>query len=190
MGKSYSLYILFSLFIFQIVGCAPAAVVTAPVTLADRRASEIQYIDQKIEIKAILETQDIDQEDNLSFVSYNQIVLLTGEASSKEIVKKVADKIISFQNVKEIKNFIKVQPKVSSFRSRAEDVLITSNVKSRLFIKENETKLFPLHVKVYTERQEVYLMGILNQKEAEYAIKIAKSSRGVKKVIPLFEIIN
>jgi osmotically-inducible protein OsmY len=47
-----------------------------------------------------------------------------------------------------------------------------------------------LHVKVYTERQEVYLMGILNQKEAEYAIKIAKSSRGVKKVIPLFEIIN
>ena len=190
MGKSYSLYILFSLIFFQIVGCAPAAVVTAPVTLSDRRASEIQYIDQKIEIKAMLETQDIDQEDNLSFVSYNQIVLLTGEASSQETIKKVADKITSLQNVKEIKNFIKVQPKVSSFRSRAEDVLITSNVKSRLFIKENETKLFPLHVKVYTERQEVYLMGILYQKEAEYAIKIAKSSRGVKKVIPLFEIIN
>ena len=56
MGKSYSLYILFSLIFFQIVGCAPAAVVTAPVTLSDRRASEIQYIDQKIEIKAILET--------------------------------------------------------------------------------------------------------------------------------------
>ena len=178
MCKSYSLYILFSLIIFQIVGCAPAAVVSAPITLADRRASEIQYIDQKIEIKAILETQDIDQEDNLSFVSYNQIVLLTGEASSQEIVTKVADKIASLQSVKEIKNFIKVQPKVSSFRSKAEDILITSNVKSRLFIKENETKLFPLHVKVYTERQEVYLMGILNQKEAEYAIKIAKSSRG------------
>jgi osmotically-inducible protein OsmY len=110
MCKSYSLYILFSLIIFQIVGCAPAAVVSAPVTLADRRASEIQYIDQKIEIKAILETQDIDQEDNLSFVSYNQIVLLTGEASSQEIVTKVADKIASLQNVKEIKNFIKVQP--------------------------------------------------------------------------------
>ena len=91
MCKSYSLYILFSLIIFQIVGCAPVAVVSAPVTFADRRASEIQYIDQKIEIKAILETQDVDQEDNLSFVSYNQIVLLTGEASSQEIVTKVAD---------------------------------------------------------------------------------------------------
>ena len=106
MCKSYSLYILFSLIIFQIVGCAPAAVVTAPVTLADRRSSEVLYIDQKIEIKAILETQDIDQEDNLSFVSYNQIVLLTGEASSQEIIKEVGDKIASFQNVKEIKNFM------------------------------------------------------------------------------------
>ena len=190
MCKSYNLYILFSLVIFQLIGCAPVAVVSGPVTFADRRATEIQYIDQKIEIKAMLETQDIDQEDNLSFVSYNQIVLLTGEAKSQEIVKKVEDKIASLENVKEIKNFINVQPKISSLKSRAEDVLITSNVKSRLFIKENETKLFPMHVKVFTQRQEVYLMGILNQKEAEYAIKIAKSSRGVKKVIPLFEIIK
>ena len=51
-----------------------------------------------------------------------------------------------------------------------------------------ESKLSPLHVKVVTERQEVYLMGILNAKEADDAIEIAKSSKGVKKVIPLFEI--
>jgi len=31
-------------------------------------------------------------------------------------------------------------------------------------------------------------MGILSEEEAASAIKIAKSSRGVKKVIPLFEI--
>jgi osmotically-inducible protein OsmY len=31
-------------------------------------------------------------------------------------------------------------------------------------------------------------MGILNAKEADDAIEIAKSSKGVKKVIPLFEI--
>ena len=41
MCKSFSLYILFSLIIFQIVGCAPAAVVSAPVAFADRRATEI-----------------------------------------------------------------------------------------------------------------------------------------------------
>ena len=31
-------------------------------------------------------------------------------------------------------------------------------------------------------------MGILNQQEADKAISIAESSRGVKKVVPLFEI--
>jgi len=34
------------------------------------------------------------------------------------------------------------------------------------------------------------LMGILNQQEADSAISISQSSRGVKKVIPLFEIDN
>ena len=48
MCKSYSLYILFSLFIFQIVGCAPAAVVTAPVTLADRRAQKYSTLIKKL----------------------------------------------------------------------------------------------------------------------------------------------
>ena len=33
-------------------------------------------------------------------------------------------------------------------------------------------------------------MGILNQQEADKAILIAQSSRGVKKVVPLFEIDN
>jgi hypothetical protein len=33
-------------------------------------------------------------------------------------------------------------------------------------------------------------MGILNQQEVDKAISIAQSSRGVKKVVPLFEIVN
>ena len=190
MVKSYYFYILFSLTIFQLVGCAPVAIVSAPVAFADRRLAEVQYIDQKIEIKAILETQELYEDSNITFLSYNQTVLLAGEGRSQKIIDAVENKIKSLQEVKVTKNFIIVQSKNSSIKSRAEDTLITSNVKSRLFLKENKTKLFPMHVKVYTERQEVYLMGILNSKEAELAIQIAKSSRGVKKVIPLFEIIN
>ena len=76
----------------------------------------------------------------------------------------------------------------SSLKSKASDAITTSNVVSRLFVNESKSKLSPLHVKVVTERQEVYLMGLLNSKEVEDAIKIAKSSKGVKKVIPLFEI--
>ena len=188
MVKSYKFYILFSLIALHLVACAPVAVVSAPTSYSDRRTVETQFIDQKIEIKAILDAQDIYAGSNVSFVSYNQMVVITGEVRSQEIKDLVANKIQEIESVKDVKNFLLVHPEDSSLKSEANDTLITANIKSRLFIQEKETKLFPLHVKVFTERQTVYLMGILSEEEAASAIKIAKSSRGVKKVIPLFEI--
>ena len=192
MHKSYSFYFLFLLLISQLVSClattAPA-VPGGPLANADRRAAEIIYIDQKLEFKTILETQDINENDNLTFVSFNQIVLITGEVPDEQIKAKVEEAVKNIEGVKEVKNFLLIGM-TSSLKSKATDVITTSNVVSRLFFNESkfESKLSPLHVKVITERQEVYLMGILNAKEAEDAIEIAKSSKGVRKVIPLFEI--
>ena len=80
----------------------------------------------------------------------------------------------------------------NTVRGIANDVAITSNVVSRVFTedKKNQIPLSILHLKVFTEQGAVYLMGILNQQEADKAILIAQSSRGVKKVVPLFEIDN
>ena len=192
MHKSYSFYFLFLLLISQLVSClattAPA-VPGGPLVNADRRAAEIIYIDQKLEFKTILETQDINENDNLTFVSFNQIVLITGEVPDEQTKAKVEEAVKNIEGVKEVKNFLLIGM-TSSLKSKATDVITTSNVVSRLFFNESkfESKLSPLHVKVITERQEVYLMGILNVKEAEDAIEIAKSSKGVRKVIPLFEI--
>ena len=193
MHKSYSFYFLFLLLISQLVSClattAPSAVVAGPVGYVDRRASEVIYIDQKLEFKTILETQDINENDNLTFVSFNQIVLITGEVPDEQTRAKVEETVKNIEGVKEVKNFLLIGMN-SSLKSKATDVITTSNVLSRLYFNESnfESKLSPLHVKVVTERQEVYLMGILNAKEAEDAIEVAKSSKGVKKVIPLFEI--
>ena len=192
MIKSYSFYFLFLLLISQLVSCiattAPA-VTGGPVAFADRRTTEVIYIDQKLEFKTILETQDINENDNLTFVSFNQIVLITGEVPNEQTKAKVEDTVKNIEGVKEVKNFLLIGMN-SSLKSKATDVITTSNVVSRLYFNESkfESKLSPLHVKVVTERQEVYLMGILNAKEAEDAIEVAKSSKGVKKVIPLFEI--
>ena len=192
MHKSYSFYFLFLLLISQLVSCiattAPA-VTGGSVGYADRRASEVIYIDQKLEFKTILETQDINENDNLTFVSFNQIVLITGEVPDEQTKAKVEETVKNIEGVKEVKNFLLIGMN-SSLKSKATDVITTSNVVSRLYFNESkfESKLSPLHVKVVTERQEVYLMGILNAKEADDAIEVAKSSKGVKKVIPLFEI--
>jgi osmotically-inducible protein OsmY len=192
MHKSYSFYFLFLLLISQLISCiattAPA-VTGGPIAFADRRTTEVIYIDQKLEFKTILETQDINENDNLTFVSFNQTVLITGEVPDEQTKAKVEEAVKKIKGVKEVKNFLLIGMN-SSLKSKGTDVITTSNVVSRLYFNESkfESKLSPLHVKVVTERQEVYLMGILNAKEAEDAIAIAKSSSGVKKVIPLFEI--
>jgi len=192
MHKSYSFYLLLLLLISQLGGCLAStapAISSGPIGYTDRRPAEVIYIDQKLEFKAIIETQDINENDNLTFVSFNQIVLITGEVPNEQTKAKVEEVVKNIQGVKEIKNYLFIGMN-SSLKSKATDVITTSNVISRLYFNEFnfESKLSPLHVKVVTERQEVYLMGILNTKEADDAIEIAKSSKGVKKVIPLFEI--
>ena len=93
------------------------------------------------------------------------------------------------ENVKKVNNYMTVGPE-NTVRGIANDIAITSNVISRVFAEDekDQTPLSILHLKVFTEEGAVYLMGILNQQEADKAISIAQSSRGVKKVVPLFEI--
>ncbi len=95
------------------------------------------------------------------------------------------------KNVKKVENFMIVGPE-NTVRGIANDIAITSNVISRAFVEDDkdEASVSIFHWKVFTEESVVYLMGILNQKEANSAVEIARSSRGVKKVVPLFEIDN
>jgi|TARA_B110000967_G_scaffold78736_1_gene81381 osmotically-inducible protein OsmY len=194
MIKSYKLFILIFLFITQLSGCAAvgiAGVVVPPLSFADRRSTETQIIDQKVEFKSIIQTQEIYKEANVSFVSYNRTLIITGEVPSDQLKIKIEDLAKNIDGVKDIKNFLLVGEN-SSLKSQGLDVVLTANVKSRLFINTNKgqykDKLSPTHVKVFSERQEVYLMGLLTKEEADAAILIAKSSKGSKKIIPLFEI--
>ncbi|MDC0423221.1 BON domain-containing protein [Methylophilaceae bacterium] len=194
MTKSYKLFILIFLFITQLAGCAAVgvtSVVAPPLSFADRRSTEIQIIDQRVEFKAIIEMQETYNEANVSFVSYNQTLIITGEVPSDELKNKLEDLAKNIKGVKNIKNFLLVG-KNSSLRSQGLDLIATANVKSRLFINTNKgqykDKVSPTHIKVFSERQEVYLMGLVTQEEANTAITIAKSSKGAKKIIPLFEI--
>ena len=79
MIKSYNFFILIFLFITQLVGCAAVGVtgvVAPPLSFADRRSTEIQIIDQRVEFKAIIEMQETYNEANVSFVSYNQTLII------------------------------------------------------------------------------------------------------------------
>ena len=121
---------------------------------------------------------------------------ISKDYDGKLIVAKInIDEILSIvtnmENVKKVDNYMTVGPE-NTVRGIVNDIAITSNVVSRVFAEDgkDQTALSILHLKVFTEEGVVYLMGILNQQEVDKAISIAQSSRGVKKVVPLFEIVN
>jgi len=171
--------------------CAATGILGGSTSYVDRRTTESQITDEKLEWQTVLKTQDIEGEFRANFVSYNQIVLITGQAPNQEIIDKVFNIVTNMENVRKVENYMIVGPE-NTIRGIANDIAITSNVISRAFVDENkdQASVSIFHWKVFTEEAVVYLMGILNQEEADKAVAIAKSSRGVKKVVPLFEIDN
>ena len=125
MTKSYKLFILIFLFITQLAGCAAVgvvAVVSPPLSFADRRSTETQIIDQKNEFKAIIEIQETYDDANVSFVSYNQTLVITGETPTEELKIKIETLAKNIDGVKIVKNFLLIG-KNSSLWSKGLDVI-------------------------------------------------------------------
>ena len=171
-------------------GCA-AGILGIPTSYSDRRTTESQITDEKLEWQTVLKIQDIEGEFRANFVSYNQVVLITGQSPNQKIIDKIFSIVTNMENVKKVDNYMTLGAE-NTVRGIANDIAITSNVVSRVFAEDgkDQTALSIFHLKVFTEEEVVYLMGILNQQEADRAISITQSSRGVKKVVPLFEIDN
>lgn len=171
-------------------GCFGAAVVgvgAGALVIADRRVSETYLADEAIELRiATRVAEQYGERAHVNATSYNRMVLLTGEvpdiATRNEIEKTVA----KVPNVATITNELRVAP-VSSISGRADDTYITSKVKAR-FIDYNQFSVN--HVKVVTEAGAVHLLGLVTQREADAAADIARTTKGVAKVVRVLEIIS
>ena len=190
--KSYKLFILFIIFITQLVGCAPSTILAIPSSIADRRSTEVQISDNKIFMSTWAPVQEIvdnqKQKSHFNIAVFNKAIVIVGQVPNEEVKNKITDVLSKLENVKTVHNKTEVS-KANKLKQRAKDTITTSNVKTRLFL-ELKNEVHPLHVKIMTENDVIYLLGIVNNKEADEAIQIAKSSKGVKLVVPLFELDN
>lgn len=174
----------------QLTGCFPAVVGGAAAggaMAADRRTSGIYVEDENIELKTLKRlSQYMDKASHINVTSYNRIVLLTGEVPNDGQLAQAETLTREVSNVRNIHNGLTVGP-ASSIGDRSNDTFLTTKVKAR-FVSEN---LFPANVvKVVTEGSVVYLMGIVNEKEGEDAVEIARTTEGVTKVVKVFEYTN
>jgi osmotically-inducible protein OsmY len=173
-----------------LAGCFPAAVVgvgAGAMMASDRRVSENYLADQAIEIRANSRIgEHFGSATHVNVVSYNRNVLLSGECLSQEDKTKIEQVVASVPNVRAVYNQLQVA-KASSLGDRGNDSFITSKVKAR-FVDSQEFSA--RHVKVVTEQGRVFLLGLVTQQEADAAVEIARTTRGVQEVVRLFEIIS
>ncbi|MFA6061598.1 MAG: BON domain-containing protein [Gallionella sp.] len=171
-------------------GCFPviAAGAGAGALMAqDRRTSGAYIEDEAIEDKAVNRiTTQYKNTVHVNVTSYNRNVLLSGEVPDQATKAQVERIVANIQNVGKIYNELTVGIS-SSLASRSNDSLVTSNVKMRFL---NDKRFSATNVKVITENGIVYLLGIVNRREAEAASEVASASKGVSRVIQLFEYVE
>ena len=90
------------------------------------------------------------------------------------------------ENVRDVHNAT-VVALPSSLTSRSNDALLTSKVKLNF---TNNKRFSPNHVKVVTENEVVYLLGLVKRAEADAASEIASTTGGVRKVVRMFEYLD
>jgi osmotically-inducible protein OsmY len=170
-------------------GCAGVVVgsaATSAVVASDERTTGTVVEDQSIELKALDQLRanaSIKTQTHVSVTSYNQIVLVTGQAPTEELRAEAIRIVSQVEKVRHVYDEVELAAP-NSLATRSADSLITIKVKTKLFTLDD---IDATRVKVVTENGVVFLMGILPKAEADAAAEAASLVGGVRKVVKLFE---
>ena len=172
--------------------CVPLVVGTGAVTTAlvasDRRTSGMYLEDERIEQSASARLRDqLKEGSRVSVTSFNRLVLVTGEVRTAEEKATVERVVAGVENVRNVINEVHVVPFISSITKRSKDTFITSKVKASIIDAKD---LQANTIKVVTDMQIVYLMGIVTAREAKRAADLARGVNDVVKVVRVFESIS
>ncbi|MEY4522971.1 MAG: hypothetical protein RIR27_47 [Pseudomonadota bacterium] len=171
-------------------GCgvlAVGGVVAGASVMADRRTPAVQAIDKGIELEAgnALAKRYGDSA-HINVTSFNQKVLLTGEAKDADIKAQAGAYVKAMKNARSVFNELIIGPN-SAYSARANDSYLESKIKTQMIFTE---KLPSNSMAIVAEGSSVYLMGILTQNEAAIAKKVTSNIDGVKDVYVYFDIIS
>ncbi|MEN9864216.1 MAG: hypothetical protein RLZZ601_1980 [Pseudomonadota bacterium] len=166
---------------------AVGGVVAGASVMADRRTPAVQAIDKGIELEAgNALSKRYGDDAHINVTSFNQKVLLTGEAKDADIKGQAGAYVKAMKNARTVFNELVVGPN-STYTARANDSYLESKIKTQMIFTD---KLPSNSMAIVAEGSSVYLMGILTQNEAAIAKKVASNVDGVKDVYVYFDIIS
>ncbi|WP_371188088.1 BON domain-containing protein [Thalassotalea maritima] len=172
-------------------GCAVALVAgvgAGAASINDRRTIGAQVDDQAIEVKAYALLADkklVTDATRVQVTSLNGTVLMVGQAPSEQVRRQIQDTVKGILGIKKIHNQIRVAQK-TGLGTRTNDTWLTTKVKTELLASD---KIDGTAIKVVTEDSEVFLMGLVNNKEANIAVDIVRNINGVARVYKAFQAI-
>jgi osmotically-inducible protein OsmY len=172
-------------------GCVPAMLVTGAaataISINDRRSTGTQADDETSEWKGSnrlpAKYRDVA---HVNFTAYNRILLVSGEAPDEDARQAIGAMAEKIEGIRKLHNELVIGP-AASLSSRTNDAFVSSKFKARLL---ESNQLSANHIKPITENGTLFVMGMVNEREAKVAIAIARTTDGVRKVVNLLEIIS
>ena len=167
-----------------------AGVAGSGTVAVDERTLGTMVEDEGIEwkVRAAINKAGMQEDDhhNVKVTSFNRIVLLTGQVPDEATKGRAAAEAGRVDQVRGVHNELMVRPPTKLSR-RSADALVTGRVKIAVAAKSKLKPPTNLNGKVVTEDGVVFLMGLVTGEEAEAVTAAARSVRGVRQIVRLFE---
>lgn len=169
-------------------GCTEMAVAGAGLAYDHYRVERSlndRYIAMQIE-SAIYASPDLHENTSISIAVFDGMVLIAGEAKTQALHDQLEQIVGTIPDIKHLYNFVTVGEPISVKREIS-DTWITAKIKSSLLATRD---IDAGNIKVVTEDGTTYLLGKVEPTQAEAAIFIARQTRGVTRVVTLFEYVH
>ena len=130
--------------------------------------------------------EKIKKQERSNVTAYQGKVLLVGQAPTTDLASRAKQIAVGVEGATEVFNEIR-QGQPIGMGTAANDTWITSKVRTQL-LSSDEVK--SSNVKVTTENGEVFLLGLVTDREGKAAADIASRVSGVKHVTTAFTFIK
>lgn len=166
-----------------------AAVATGASVAHDRRDASTVLNDRNLQMsvrKAINSDKSLASHNRIRVVVYNRVILLVGEVANEDARERAGVLASDFIGARRLVNQLDIMPE-QGFWARRGDNALGARIKTGLLDITSLPGFDPSRVFMTVAHGKVYLMGLVTHTEADAVINNARNTRGVGKVINLFE---
>ena len=118
-------------------------------------------------------------------ISFNGIVLLVGQVPNQQLKELASHTAQNVAKVRQVYNELEIGPN-ADLMTQSNDSWLTGKIKTAMLANNAVTAD---RIKINTEQGTVFLMGLVTPQMADEAASIAANTRGVSRVVKVFEYI-